>query len=84
MDRLTRQHISVIEQQERDALREHAKKLAAALADATGYLASVRTDRRHEQAGETFVLQTLEWAEGAEQFAAKANELLEKHDEFHL
>jgi len=55
-------------------------RLAAALADAAGYLASVRTDRRVLADGTQFALQTLEWADGAKEYAEKANALLEEHD----
>lgn len=73
-------------EQERNAARRHADKLAAALADAAGYLASVRTDRRYEdpQDGAVYCGQTRDWADGAKQFADTANELLAAHDEFNL
>jgi nicotinamide riboside kinase len=85
MDRLTREHVKLIEQDWDKMLREHSKKLAAALADATGYLASVRTDRKiRDQFGNVYVGQTPEWAEGAKEFSTKANELLEAHDALNL
>lgn len=58
----------------------HARKLAAALADAAGYLASVRTDRILRTDGDKFALQTLDWAEGAKEYADSANEILDEHD----
>ena len=63
-----------------EELRKHSDALAAALAEAAGYLASVRTDRKSYIAGEPYALQTLDWADGAIEYAEKANALLEKHD----
>lgn len=66
-------------------LRAHAKALAGSLAEAAGYLATVRTDRRcKDQFGEVFAGQTFDWAAGAEEIATKANALLEAHDALHL
>lgn len=65
-----------------NALTEFADRLAASLADAAGYLGSVRTDRTFVSAdGETFALQTQEWAAGAAQYAETALPLLDEHDE---
>lgn len=81
LDRLTRQHIKAVEQQERAKLRAHCAKLATMLADVTGYLASVRTDRKCvDSFGEVMCAQTMEWAESAKEIAEKANALLEEHD----
>lgn len=85
MDRLTREHVKLIEQDWDKMLREHTKKLAAALADAAGYLSSVRTDRKiRDQHGEIYAAQTQEWADGAKEFAETANALLEEHDNLNL
>lgn len=82
MDRLTRDHIRVIEADYCKHLKEHADKLAAALADAAGYLSSVRTDRKlKDQFGEVYLGQTEDWAAGAKEIAERANALLEEHDE---
>lgn len=51
------------------------------LAECAGYLASARTDLKRTIAGDVFALQRMEWAEGAKEFAAKANVLLEKIDD---
>lgn len=51
------------------------------LAECAGYLASARTDLKRTIAGDVFALQRMEWAEGAKEFAAKANALLEKIDD---
>lgn len=80
-----RDHAQQLER-ERNEARRHADKLAAALADAAGYLASVRTDRRYKDPtdGTVYCGQTRDWADGAKQYAEKANALLEAHDEFNL
>jgi ferredoxin-NADP reductase len=73
-------------EQERNAARRHADKLATMLADATGYLASVRTDRRYKDPhdGVVYCGQTRDWADGSRQLAERANAMLEAHDEFNL
>ena len=85
MDPLTREHVKLVEQDWDKIMREHAKKLAAALADAAGYLASIRTDRKfRDQHGEVLLGQTKDWASAAKDFAATANALLEEHDNLNL
>jgi hypothetical protein len=61
--------------------RAHADMLASKLAKVTGFLASVRTDRKQIQDGVEFALQTMDWANGALEEAEAANQALEKHDE---
>ena len=56
-------------------------KIVTSLAECIGYLNSVRTDRKMEVKGNTFVLQTMEWAEGAQEFAANANAVLLEYEE---
>lgn len=69
------------QQLEYELLKAHANSLAEALADAAGYLASVRIDRKcHDTHGEFYAAQTMEWAEGALEYAKKANALLGIHD----
>lgn len=64
-------------------LAEAASRIAGleeSLANVAGYLASVRTDRRVERDGDVFVLQTLEWAEVAAQFAEDVNRKPEEQE----
>lgn len=62
-------------------LLAHCRKLAETLSEVAGYLAATRTDRGHvDDDGEVWALQTMDYAEGAAEYAAKANALLEEHD----
>jgi hypothetical protein len=63
------------------SLEQTAAKMAGALADAAGYLASVRTDRLVKAEGEVWTCQTRDWAEGAKEFAEKGNAILEEYDD---
>ena len=66
----------------RDKLEIENAQLANELAKAAGYLASARTDRKKTDAdGTVWALQTMDWAEGALDYAASANAVLELHDE---
>lgn len=79
-----REHARQLER-ERNEARRHADKLAAVLADAAGYLATVRTDRRYkDEFGHVYCGQTRDWADGARQLSDRANAMLEAHDEFNL
>lgn len=62
-------------------LSKLAQQLASQLAECAGYIASVRTDCRARIDGEFFALQTLDWAQGAKEIAARANALLEQYDD---
>lgn len=62
-------------------LRAHCSDLAAALADMTGYMRAMNTDRKLERDGETYALQTMEYAEGAAEYCDRADVLLTTHDE---
>jgi hypothetical protein len=62
-------------------LERENKMLADALVKAAGYLASVRTDRKKTDTdGNVWALQTMEWAEGALEYAEAANAALETYD----
>jgi hypothetical protein len=66
---------------ENAALKEHAHKLAEQLAECAGVLASVDTERRfRDMHGNLWISQTLDWCKGAKAIGAKANALLETHD----
>ena len=58
------------------------RRLVDLLAKSAGYLASVRTDRKKTDTdGNVWALQTMEWAEGAIEYAEEANAALEAYDE---
>lgn len=62
-------------------LERENKMLADTLIKAAGYLASVRTDRKKTDTdGNVWALQTMEWAEGALEYAEAANAALETYD----
>ena len=66
----------------RDKLDIENALLVKELAKAAGYLASVRTDRKKTDTdGNVWALQTMDWAEGAVEYAASANAALELHDD---
>ena len=57
----------------RDKLDIENALLVEELAKAAGYLASVRTDRKKTDTdGNVWALQTMDWAEGAVEYAASA------------
>ena len=56
------------------------KMLLDALVKAAGYLASVRTDRKLIRDGDEYALQTMDWANGALEYAEAANAALETYD----
>lgn len=59
----------------------HAHNLADQLAECAGVLASVDTERRfRDMHGNLWISQTLDWCKGAKAIGAKANALLETHD----
>lgn len=58
--------------------------LASQLAECAGYLASVNTARTLEHNEETWALQTLDWARGAAEIAARSNAVLAEFDNIHL
>lgn len=64
-------------------LERQVRALVDSLSECAGYIASVNTERTMEDKiiGETWALQTLEWAQGAEAIAARANTVLEAYDE---
>ena len=64
-------------------LRNHASDLAEILADMTGYMRAMNTDRKLERDGETYALQTMDYAEGAAEYCDKADAVLTAHDELH-
>src|ERR1017187_1918127 len=60
------------------ALLIENKRLVDELVKVTGYLASVRTDRRHKDAdGNVYALQMMDWATGALEYAEAANAVLQ-------
>ena len=61
-------------------LERENKMLADALVKAAGYLASVRTDRKLIRDGDEYALQTMDWANGALEYAEAANAALETYD----
>jgi hypothetical protein len=63
-----------------ERLERENKTLADALVKAAGYLASVRTDRKLIRDGDEYALQTMDWANGALEYAEAANAALETYD----
>jgi hypothetical protein len=61
-------------------LERENKMLVDALVKAAGYLASVRTDRKLIRDGDEYALQTMDWANGALEYAEAANAALETYD----
>jgi hypothetical protein len=63
-------------------LERQVRELVDSLTECAGYIASVNTERTSEDAesGETWALQTLEWAQGAYEIAVRANAVLEAYD----
>jgi hypothetical protein len=61
-------------------LETENKMLVDALIKAAGYLASVRTDRKLIRDGDEYALQTMEWANGALEYAETANAALDAYD----
>lgn len=68
-------------QEQNIKLRAHCNDLAEALANMAGYMRAMNTDRQMERCGETYALQTLEYAEGAAEYCDRADVLLTAHDE---
>jgi hypothetical protein len=56
------------------------RRLVNLLAKSAGYLASVRTDRKLIRDGNEYALQTMDWANGALEYAEAANAALETYD----
>jgi len=70
---------AIIVKQNQEREREN-KMLVDALVKAAGYLASVRTDRKLIRDGDEYALQTMDWANGALEYAEAANAALETYD----
>jgi len=62
-------------------LERQVRVLVDSLSECAGYIASVDTDHKQYSQGETWALQTLDWAQGAKDIAARANTVLEAYDD---